>query len=191
MERRLWLVRHAPVDGPRGVIHAPNAPADTSNTAAIAHLRAALPPGAPAVASPARRTRDTAHTLGLTVTLDEAFREQNFGTWTGRRHEELERELGDAYRLFWRAAAENRPPDGESFCDQIVRVRDALARLPDGNGVLIVHSGTVRAALAVALDLAPERALSFHIDPWSLTRIEHLKGGWRVLGVNQGAAGSR
>ena len=26
-ETNLWLIRHAPVDGPRGVIHAPDAPA--------------------------------------------------------------------------------------------------------------------------------------------------------------------
>ncbi|MGN1288892.1 MAG: histidine phosphatase family protein, partial [Bradyrhizobium sp.] len=27
-ETHFWLIRHAPVDGPRGVIHAPDAPAD-------------------------------------------------------------------------------------------------------------------------------------------------------------------
>ena len=184
-ERRLWLVRHAPVAGPHGVVHAPEAPADTGNAAAIASLRATLPAGATAVASTAQRTRDTANALGLTFQLEDAFREQNFGVWTGRRHDELERELGDTYRAFWRAAAENRPPDGESFCDQIARVRDGLARLPAGDVVLIVHSGTVRAALAIALDLRPDRALSFFVDPWSLTRIDHLARDWRVVCVNR------
>jgi alpha-ribazole phosphatase len=51
--------------------------------------------------------------------------------------------------------------------------------------VLVVHSGTVRAALAVALDIAAESALRFVIDPLSLTRLDRLENGWRVVGVNR------
>ena len=36
----LWLIRHAPVDGPRGVIHAADAPADLSDATALAALKA-------------------------------------------------------------------------------------------------------------------------------------------------------
>jgi alpha-ribazole phosphatase len=50
--------------------------------------------------------------------------------------------------------------------------------------ILVVHSGTVRAALAIALDLPPEVALRFAIDPLSLTRIDRVANGWRVVGVN-------
>src|ERR1700709_867804 len=56
----LWLIRHAPVDGPREVIHGPEAPADISDAEAFSALKARLPPGACAVCSPARRTRETA-----------------------------------------------------------------------------------------------------------------------------------
>jgi alpha-ribazole phosphatase len=48
-----------------------------------------------------------------------------------------------------------------------------------------VHSGTIRAALAVALEIAPDRALRFAIDPLSLTRIDRLTNGWRIVGVNR------
>ena len=51
--------------------------------------------------------------------------------------------------------------------------------------MLVVHSGTVRAALAIALDLAPEPALRFVIDPLSLTRIDRVADSWRVVGVNR------
>ena len=57
-------------------------------------------------------------------------------------------------------------------------------RLPPGDAVLVVHSGTVRAALAIALQIAPEPALRFVIDPLSLTRIDRLTDGWRVVCVN-------
>ena len=57
--------------------------------------------------------------------------------------------------------------------------------MPSGDVILVVHSGTVRAALAVALDLSPEAALRFIIDPLSLTRIDRLERGWRVVAVNR------
>ena len=184
-ETHLWLIRHAPVDGPRGVIHAPETPADLGDAAAFAALKARLPAGAFAVSSPARRTHETAVRLGLDATEDDAFREQDFGAWTGRRHSEIEAELGEAaYRAFWQSPGTNRPPGGESFADQIARARTGLARLPAGDVVLVVHSGTIRAVLAIALELAPELALRFVIDPLSLTRIDRLESSWRVVAVN-------
>jgi alpha-ribazole phosphatase len=184
-EAKLSLIRHAPVDGPRGVIHGPDAPADVSYAEAFAALRARLPADARAVCSPARRTRETAHTLGLDPVEEAAFREQDFGDWTGRRHDDLTAQPGAAYQAFWKSPAANRPPGGESFVDQIARAREGLSRLDPGEAVLVVHSGTIRAVLAIALDLAPANALRFVIDPLSLTRIDRLDGGWRVVAVNQ------
>ena len=184
-ETKLWLIRHAPVDGPRGVIHAPDAPADLSDVAAFAALKARLPQGAFAVCSPSRRTSETALALGLAPVKQAAFREQDFGAWTGRRHNDLVAELGDAYRDFWKSPASNRLPGGESFVDQILRARAGLAGLPAGDAILVVHSGTIRAVLAIALDLAPDAALRFVIDPLSVTRIDRLESAWRVVAVNQ------
>ena len=50
--------------------------------------------------------------------------------------------------------------------------------------------GTIRAALALALDLDPEAALAFTIENCSITRIDRIDGpgmghGWRVARVNQ------
>jgi len=183
-DTRLWLIRHAPVDGPKGVIHAPEAPTDLGDEAALKTLRERLPKPVSAIASPSRRTRETAAALGLEPQLEYDFREQDFGTWTGRRHDDLARELGPAYQAFWSSAARSAPPGGESFVDQIVRVRRGLQRLPDGDVALVVHSGTIRAVLAIALDVSPDAALSFVIDPLSLTRIDRLPSGWRIVGVN-------
>jgi alpha-ribazole phosphatase len=185
-EARLWLIRHAPVDGPRGVIHAPDAPADLGDTLRLAALRAVLPADGTAYCSPARRTVETALALGLDAIRETAFREQGFGAWTGRRHDEIAQELGPAaYDEFWRSPARNRPPGGESFVDQIARVTDGLAALPPGDVILVVHSGTIRAALAIALDIEPENALRFVIDPLSLTRIDRLGRVWRIGAVNR------
>jgi alpha-ribazole phosphatase len=184
-ETYLWLVRHAPVAAPRGIIHGPDAQADLGDAARIATLRERLPVAAAVFCSPSRRTRETALALGLSPIEEPAFREQGFGAWTGRRHGDIAAELGAAYDDFWRSPATNRPPGGESFADQIARVAAGLAALPAGDVILIVHSGTVRAALAIALQIAPESALRFVVDPLSLTRIDRLDGNWRVVAVNR------
>src|SRR5260370_25058188 len=155
-DNRLWLLRHARVAGSRDVIPDSDAAADPSDDAAFAALRAKLPAAATQFASPSLRTLQTAAALGLRPTAEPNFREQNFGDWTGRRHDDLARELGAAYRDFWRAPANSKPPGGESFADQIVRVRDGLPRLPAGDVGLVVHSGACRRPLALALPLQPE-----------------------------------
>lgn len=181
---QLWLIRHAPVDGVTGVIHAADAPADLRDVVALAALKTRLPAQAHAVCSPMRRTRETALGLGLVAVDEPDFAEQDFGAWTGRCHDDLAAELGETYQQFWKSPAHSRPPGGESFVDQIERARRGLARLPAGDGVLVVHSGTIRAVLAIALDLSPDNALRFAIDPLSLTRIDRLENGWRVGAVN-------
>lgn len=184
-EAYLWLIRHAPVAGPRGVIHDPDAPADTSNVAGFESLRSQLPATRSVFCSPARRTWETALALGLTPVKEPAFREQNFGSWTGRTHSDIRNELGNAYENFWRSPASNRPPGGESFVDQIARVAAGLLALPGGNVIIVVHSGTIRAALAIALDITPDSALRFVVDPLSVTRIDRLEKGWRIVSVNR------
>lgn len=187
-ETFLWLIRHAPVDGLSGTIHATDAPADLGDRAQLEALRPLLPRDAAGYASPSRRTVETARALGLAPQLLAEFGEQDFGDWTGRRHDELFTTGGEAYAQFWSDPARGRPPDGESFEDQVARVRLGLARIAAGHATLVVHSGTIRAALCIALDLTPQAALRFVIDPLSLTRIDRLATGWRVVSVNQRVA---
>ena len=184
-ETFLWLIRHAPVDGVKGTIHAADAPADLSDRAQLESLRRLMPRYAASYASPARRTIETAQALGLAPELLPEFGEQDFGDWTGRRHDELAARGGEAYAQFWSDPAHGRPPGGESFEDQVARARLGLARIGAGHATLVVHSGTIRAALCIALDLTPQAALRFVIDPLSLTRIDRLATGWRVVSVNQ------
>ncbi|QOZ67973.1 histidine phosphatase family protein [Bradyrhizobium arachidis] len=184
-ETFLWLIRHAPVDGVKGTIHAADAPADLRDRAQLEALRQRLPRDAASYASPLRRTVETARALGLEPTLVSEFTEQDFGDWTGHRHDELAATGGEAYAKFWSDPARGKPPGGESFEDQVARVRLGLSRIGSGPAALVVHSGTIRAALCIALDLTPQAALRFVIDPLSLTRIDRLTTGWRVVSVNQ------
>ena len=57
--------------------------------------------------------------------------------------------------------------------------------LPAGDVIVVAHAGTIRAALAVALEIPPDKALGFVIDPLSLTRLDRLDNGWRVVAINR------
>jgi alpha-ribazole phosphatase len=144
-----------------------------------------LPSNAASYASPAHRTIDTARALGLDPVPVPEFAEQEFGDWTGRRHDDLVASGDEHYARFWENPAQSRPPGGESFEDQVSRVRQGLLKLAPGTATLVVHSGTIRAALCIALDIAPASALRFVIEPLSITRIDRLRRGWRVSFVNQ------
>jgi alpha-ribazole phosphatase len=181
----LWLIRHAAVDGVEGTLHSADAPADLGDRARLEAVRRHLPSGAACYASPARRTIDTARALLLDPVLMPEFAEQNFGDWTGRRHEQLAADGDEHYARFWDDPARSQPPGGESFEDQIQRVRQGLLKLEPGAATLVVHSGTIRAVLCIALEIAPAAALRFVIEPLSITRIDRLTNGWRIVCVNQ------
>lgn len=180
-----WLIRHAAVDGPKGTIWPANAAANLGDRHSLDLLRTHLPRGAKAYASPARRTIETAKALQLDPVLVPELAEQDFGEWTGRCHDELAAAGDETYARFWNDPARSTPPGGESFEDQIARVRHGINRIEAGSAILVVHSGTIRAMLCIALDVEPHAALRFAVDPLSLTRIDRIDGGWRVTSVNQ------
>ena len=100
----------------------------------------------------------------------------------------------DAYHRFWLAPAHEAPPGGESFIDVMGRVSRTIRRLNEQHAgrdiIAVAHGGTIRAALAEALELSPEAALAFAVDNLSLTRLERFDGpgvghGWRIVSVNQ------
>jgi len=189
-ESSFWLVRHAAVDGPVGTIHGLDAPANLDDVERLEAIRRRLPRGTTCYASPARRTIDTARALGFAPVAMAEFAEQDFGDWTGRRHDDLAECSDETYIRFWDDPAGSKPPRGESFQDQVERVRRGLLKLASGKATLVVHSGTIRAALCIALDITPSAALRFVIDPLSITCIDRLKNGWRVVSVNQNVAPS-
>jgi len=78
------------------------------------------------------------------------------------------------------------------------RVAPAIALLsqdnPGADIIAVAHAGSIRAALALALDLTPDKALSLDLGHLSLSRIDWIKsepeegGVWRVCSINQSAA---
>ena len=183
---RWWWIRHAPVrDLAPGEIAPWDAPADLDRL-----RRLHLPGRARWLSSPQPRALATARALapaGTPIGLEPRFAEQDFGAWTGRTHGELWQSGDAAYRYSWRDPVGLRPPGGESVRDHMARLALALAEYcPPGDIVAVAHAGTIRAALMLALDLAPQAGLRFGVGPGRLTRIDRMDGGWRVAMVNGG-----
>ena len=71
---------------------------------------------------------------------------------------------------------------------------ERLTALHKGRDIVAVaHGGTIRAALAVALELKPEQGMAISFGTLSVSVLEHVEDGllrgaggvWRVVGVNR------
>lgn len=194
---RWWLIRHAPVINPARTLYGQSeVPADLSDTAALAALRAVLPAGARWLTTPLSRTRATAAALGVTdAGIEPDLAEQHFGDWQGLTWDAIAAAHPHTSALFWDNPAAAVPPGGESFDALARRVEAALLRHshPADGGendvVAVIHAGPIRAAVAVALGIPAARTLPVRVDPLSLTRLDRVAvpGGdavWRLCGVN-------
>jgi alpha-ribazole phosphatase len=200
VETRWWWIRHAPVVGPNDHIYGQrDLDADCSDRATFEALAARLPEDAFLVTSDLQRTMQTAAAIveaGLRLPegiRESALREQHLGAWQGMRRDEFAAQR-NGVRVSWLAPAFERAPDGESFADVVARVAPAVTRLTaehrGKNIVCVAHGGTIRAALAMALEVDPDTALGFSIANCSVTRLDHVEldghgDMWRVVMVNQ------
>jgi alpha-ribazole phosphatase len=208
IETRWWWVRHAPVIGDEGRIYGQtDLAADVSDNRIFKRLCELLPQDPVLVTSDLQRTTLTAGAiaeagLGLPEAIKEpAFREQHFGAWQGLKRDQFHKETGAMMHRFWIAPAFERAPEGESFADLIGRAVPAITRLTAehaGKDILCVaHGGTIRAALAFALGLSPDKALALRTANCGLTRLDHIldengddAGVWRIVTVNHDPAAS-
>jgi broad specificity phosphatase PhoE len=198
---RWWWIRHAPVTGHDGRIYGhDDLDADCSDRILFEGLAAQLPANPVWIASHLRRTHQTAAALGASSPIIEPdLAEQHFGAWQGLKHAELDAARDGAWHRFWLAPAHETPPGGESFetvVDRVARAVERLTRIHRGRDIVAVaHGGSIRAALALALGLEPERALAIAVDNCALTRVDHIDGAhaagaeapagvWRIVAVN-------
>jgi broad specificity phosphatase PhoE len=207
IETRWWWVRHAPVPNPeRRCYGQQDMDADCTELAHFRALASRLPTDAVWIATPLRRTQLTAHAIHAAcepareaprLTLEQGLVEQHFGDWQGLTYAEIgafgHGNSANTGHRFWLAPAHTAVPGGESFVEVMERVATSVLRLTREHAgkdiVCVAHGGSIRAAIALALNLDPEAALALSIDNLSLTRLDNIDGpghghGWRVGSVN-------
>jgi broad specificity phosphatase PhoE len=156
------LVRHAPTAwSGRRYCGRSDPPLDVAGEAAAAllagELAPTLAPGTRIVTSPLLRARATAWAIASAariedLTVDDRWRETDFGTAEGLTFEELERLAPDLARRLADGETEIDWPDGERAADLADRVTAAWREIAeDGDEVVVVsHAGPLRIAIGLA-----------------------------------------
>jgi len=200
-ETRFWMIRHALVEENArailyGVMDVPLCETTLlEQTPMYRALAERLPRPAVWKVTPLSRTRRTAEAIFTAgyprsdLAVEPDLIEQSLGEWQGLPHADLPPKLTHPKHAFWPLAGAEKPPGGESMVEVIARSGAALERLArtheDRDVVIVSHGGTIRAAVAHALGVDADHTLHLSIQNLSLTRLERLPEGWRVVCVNE------
>jgi broad specificity phosphatase PhoE len=198
---RFWLLRHAIVsENARAVLYGRMDVALCEDS--LVHqaptyraLAARLPRHAVWLVTPLSRTVRTAEAIqraGYPATeahIVPGLIEQDLGAWQGLAHADLPARLQSPAHAFWPLGAGETPPGGESMAHVVQRVGETMETLAEtyaGRDVIAVsHGGAIRGALAHAIGADAAAVLHFSIQNLSLTILERLETGWRVVCVNE------
>ncbi len=138
-------------------------------------------------ASPRARTLDTAaivaQHLGLSVQIDEALDEIDFGEWTGQPFDDL---AGDARWHDWNAhRGTAQVPGGETMTMAVERIRWFIEGIAVERALCVTHCDMIRGLVAAYLGLGLDRMLTFDCDPASLTTLARQAHGTRIVTLNE------
>lgn len=130
------------------------------------------------IASPLKRTRQTAEAIaratGLEISFDEVWFELSFGSWDGKSIEEVKEEDPDGYQS-WLNSSSYAPGGGESYDDASIRIEEALERLvaehPGKKIIVVTHNGIIKTAAKIAVDGPSDAVFHMDVTPCSISSI--------------------
>ena len=130
------------------------------------------------IASPLKRTRQTAEaiarTTGLEIIFDEAWFELSFGTWDGKSLEEVREESPDEFQA-WLDSTSYAPGGGESYDQASERIETALEKLvaqyPGKKIIVVSHNGVIKTAAKLAIGGPSESVFHMDASPCSISSI--------------------
>jgi broad specificity phosphatase PhoE len=191
-----FLVRHAAHDNVGGFLAGRSAGIrlGESGKAQAKHLgaRMARESFSAIYSSPRERTQETAKAIadasGLdTVETADELDEIDFGPWSGKTFEELDRD--DTWRRWNSVRALARTPGGETMLDVQSRILRLIERLGlrhvDGRLVLVSHADVIKTAVIHVLGMPLDAWQRFEISPASITTIIIGDWGAKVLSLNE------
>lgn len=180
MSLRLTFLCVSPVEGTRGPAFG-DGPLDRRARRAAANRKAILPPYSLVLRAPSARCAQTAEALGVAATPEDALRDIDHGTWSGRTLADIRAE--DPHGLSaWLTDPDAAPHGGESVGRLCRRTASWLEALPDGAGcVLAITEGSVvRAALVHALSIPARAFLHLDVPHRSTVTLTRSGGLWHA-----------
>jgi broad specificity phosphatase PhoE len=141
--------------------------------------------------SPQRRCLQSACILaahyGLAVEIAPALDELDYGDWTGKSFDELDRD--PRWSVWNTRRGTSQPPGGESMRALQRRMVDHLEQLrgdPDSDTVVVVsHAEPIRAALLHYRGTELDDFLSVEIEPASISTLTVDRDKLNITGINQ------
>lgn len=179
----LYLIRHTrPAIAP-GVCYgrldvglAPESEADFERTLA------AIPPISSVWSSTLERCLALARLLAarrrVPLIRDERLVELSFGTWEGKRWDEIDRSQSERWtQNFW----DMPPPGGETAAALYARVAEVISEIERSGQesiAVVSHGGPIRAALSVCLGTNPQQFPEPTIDYGAVLTLTKHHGRW-------------
>jgi broad specificity phosphatase PhoE len=184
--RRLLLVRHAATPAVRRAAFPLDESLDAGGRTEAGTLAGGLGRLDGCLASPARRTLETAAAAGLDPVVEPALAECDFGTWAGRSLAQVHADDPEAVAA-WMSDPRFAGHGGESLATLADRVASWLAEQAslDGRAAAITHGGVVRAAVIAALGAPLESFWRIDATPLGITELHAHEGSWRLVRLNE------
>lgn len=184
-------VRHGPTHQ-KAFVGWRDVPADLSDTAQIARLRAHLPAEALLVSSDLVRATATADAVSgdghRRLPHEPDLREIHFGAWDGMHFSDVAARDPELSRLFWEQPGDISAPEGESWNRTSLRVEKVVQRIsaefPGKHIIAVAHFGVILTQLQRALQVAPYDTLAQPIDNLSVTSITREGGNGNAGVIN-------
>lgn len=171
----IYLIRHTTPLVERGICYGhTDLPLAPSFPEEFKVLSTKIPPEFDAVyTSPAQRCRQLAERLKTPHReIRPEIWELNFGDWEMKRWDEISRDALEA----WTKDIVNAPtPGGESYSDLFQRVSrfwGELLKKSSPRVAVVAHAGSIRAMVALFLELAPDKSFKLHLDYGKVSLIE-------------------
>jgi broad specificity phosphatase PhoE len=177
---RLSFIAHATTEAQRLVSFPLDEPIAERERAKFAQSSVNVPYAQKAWTGPELRTQDTARLLGLQAEVAEGLRDCGYGTWHGRRMEDVQSEDPGGF-LAWLTVLDSAPHGGESIDSLISRVGRWIEEQTGGKHTLAVtHPAVIRAALVYTLHLPHHTFWRFDIAPVTLTDLRFSHDIWTL-----------
>ena len=182
-DTRLWLIRHAEVEGRYqgvfgGQVDMDLSPRGHEQAAALARYLRSRTVSA-IYASPMKRVQQTLQPWVVNgvprPTIVPELREVDFGAWTGLTFGQVQDRYGVSAWEWLRQLECGAVPEGECAATFRSRVEPCLRRIirdhPGQEVAIVCHGGVIRMILAILLDLPLSRMGYFQIEYASLTQV--------------------